>query len=387
MLGIVQEQHPDRCQLFAQWHKLDWPILWDPINVLESAAVPIVVAIDEHGIVRAVSPRPESFERDFLNRQFDDDPPNRAAGAKRPGRKTIGASRLDVIELRRQADVEASAASWRRLGDALILWHGAGRVDDAIDAYRRALLVDPRDGNTLFRLGVSHRVRSESDQSHAADFQAAIEFWEQALATNPNQYIWRRRIQQFGPRLEKPYPFYDWVDEARRAIVERGETPIELAVPPVGAELAQPARSFAAATDQAGSPDPDGKIIRDRDGLIEAEVTLVPSQLRPGGTARVHVAFRPNAALQAHWNNESEPLRLWVDVPPGWQVSERLLSTSPVDRPVSDEVRRLDFELQVPADAGEGDAVSAYALYYVCEGSNGTCQFLRKDFTVKVSGN
>jgi hypothetical protein len=80
-------------------------------------------------------------------------------------------------------------------------------------------------------------------------------------------------------------------------------------------------------------------------------------------------------------------LRLWVDVPPGWQVSERLLSTSPVDRPVSKEVRRLDFELQVPADAGEGDAISAYALYYVCEGSNGTCQFLRKDFAVKVSGD
>ena len=58
ILGVTQEQHPERCRLFAQWKQFDWPILHDPINVLESAAVPIVVAIDEHGIVRSTRPRP-----------------------------------------------------------------------------------------------------------------------------------------------------------------------------------------------------------------------------------------------------------------------------------------------------------------------------------------
>ena len=58
LLGVTQEQHADRCRLFAQWKRFDWPILHDPINLLEAPAVPIVVAIDEHGIVRAIRPRP-----------------------------------------------------------------------------------------------------------------------------------------------------------------------------------------------------------------------------------------------------------------------------------------------------------------------------------------
>jgi len=75
VLGVTQEQHADRCRLFAQWKRFDWPILHDPINVFQSRAVPIVVAIDEHGIVRSVRPRPDSFERDFLKRTFKDDSP------------------------------------------------------------------------------------------------------------------------------------------------------------------------------------------------------------------------------------------------------------------------------------------------------------------------
>jgi hypothetical protein len=74
LLGVTQEQHPERCRLFAQWKGFDWPILHDPINVLESSAVPVVVAIDEHGIVRSVRPRPETFEREFVGQAFADDP-------------------------------------------------------------------------------------------------------------------------------------------------------------------------------------------------------------------------------------------------------------------------------------------------------------------------
>ena len=47
VLGVTQEQHADRCRLLAQWKGFDWPILHDPINVLESLAVPILVAIEK----------------------------------------------------------------------------------------------------------------------------------------------------------------------------------------------------------------------------------------------------------------------------------------------------------------------------------------------------
>ena len=71
------------------------------------------------------------------------------------------------------------------------------------------------------------------------------------------------RIQQFGPRMMKPYPFYTWTDAARAAIEERGDLPVALRVEPRGAELAEPAREFGVAAEPLAEPDPDGRILRD----------------------------------------------------------------------------------------------------------------------------
>src|SRR6516162_6962905 len=73
LFGVTQEQHGDRCRLLAQWKGFGWPILHDPINVLELTAVPILVAIDEHGIVRLTRPNLDTFPADFLDRKFTDD--------------------------------------------------------------------------------------------------------------------------------------------------------------------------------------------------------------------------------------------------------------------------------------------------------------------------
>ena len=104
------------------------------------------------------------------------------------------------------------------VGDALAIWGGAERSDQAIDAYTRALALDPSYKNALFRLGVAHRMRHESARRRPGDFQAAIDAWGRALALDPNRYIWRRRIEQYGPRLAKPYAFSDWVVSAKAEI-------------------------------------------------------------------------------------------------------------------------------------------------------------------------
>ncbi|MCH8851876.1 MAG: hypothetical protein IID41_04415, partial [Planctomycetes bacterium] len=49
VLGVVQEQHPDRAKLYKQWRQIDWPILVDSLNLLDLAVVPVPVAIDESG--------------------------------------------------------------------------------------------------------------------------------------------------------------------------------------------------------------------------------------------------------------------------------------------------------------------------------------------------
>lgn len=375
LLGVTQEQHADRCRLFAQWKQFQWPVLHDPINFLEAPAVPIVVAIDEHGVVRAVRPRPETFAAEFLDKTFADDAPTDAPRSTGPP---------DPIALRRNAEANPDADAWRAVGDALTIWRGAGRIGDAIDAYARALTLDPSDKNALFRLGVAYRIRHESAGRRSGDFQAAVGAWGRALELDPNQYIWRRRIEQYGPRLSKPYPFYDWVTQAKAEITRRGELPVPLVLEPYGSEIAGPAREVVAEAKVPVEPDPKGRIHRDVEKLIEAEVVVVPARARPGQAARVHITFRPDAAHSACWNNESSPLRVWVAGPEGWTITSRLLEAPQPGKAESDEVRRLDFEVKAPPTASGKTRLDAYALYYTCEKAGGRCLFLRQDLTIEI---
>jgi hypothetical protein len=228
-------------------------------------------------------------------------------------------------------------------------------------------------------------MRYESRLRKPTDFKSAVDYWTKARAIDPNQYIWRRRIEQYGPRLTKPYPFYDWVQTAARDIRARGDQPVELKVSPTGSELASPARTFESDQRDVNSPDPEGRILRDAEGLILNEVTVVPPYVKPGGTVRVHVALRPNDILKAHWNNETEPARLWVDSPPGWQAQPRLLIAPKDERPETWEPRCFEFEIRAPHNASGTCELAAYTLYYVCEDTGGTCRFLRQDIPITVT--
>jgi len=376
VLGIAQEQHADRCRLFAQWRQLDWPILHDPINVMRVGGVPVEVAIDEQGIVRSLRPDPKTIEKEFLDRTFPSDVPEPPGNAEK-------ATPPDMAALRRRAEQNRSCDTWRELGDALALWEGSAGIDEAINAYRQALLVKADDGDAHFRLGVCYRMRCESRQAMPTDFQAAVDHWTQAREIEPNRYIWRRRIEQYGPRLTKPYPFYDWMEVAARDIRERGDRPVELSVLPTGSETAGPARSFDA-EQRVEPPDPQGRILRDRSGLVLAEVTVVPPHVSPEGVVRVHVTLRPNDRRKAHWNNEAEPLRLWVDPIPGWKVQPQLLTAPQGNQPQTSEPRHLEFELRAAPDASGTVTLAAYALYHVCEDADGTCSFLRQDISIAV---
>jgi hypothetical protein len=160
---------------------------------------------------------------------------------------------------------------------------------------------------------------------------------------------------------------------------------VALAVRPVGAEIAPPLKALPAPQAEARAPDPDGKVHRDQDRLIRAEVTVAPARVRPGRAVRVQVVLRLDPKKQAHWNNEAEPLRLWVDPPEGWQTSERLLQAPAVREAVSGEDRVLDFEIQAPEQAQGKLRISAYALYHVCDDKGGQCRFLRLDVPIELT--
>ncbi len=376
MVGIVQEQHPGRARLFMQWKQMDWPIMVDAQNELGVAVVPITIFIDEHGIIRDMRPPRRDITgavAAFIGRSFDA-PEGESAIPAVPD--------LDALDA---ATAAGTATAWRVYGAAMVNWGGPARGGEAIEALGRAVELDPADGPTNFKLGVAYRRRAESEPAQPGDFQRAVDSWGTALAINPNQYIWRRRIQQYGPRLDKPYPFYDWVTRARADIEARGETPQVLPVEPSGAEFAHPQRAFSAGDVEAVEPDPDDRIHHDTREFVRVETTVVPAVAKPGTAVRVHLVFHPNANVRGHWNNEAEPMQVWVRPPGGWAVDRRLHTVPNAPTAASLETRRVEFEVRVPDDAAAGvTRLPVYALYNVCEGADGTCLYRRNDAAIEV---
>ena len=369
MVGVIQEQHPDRALLFMQWQQMEWPLLVDSLNLLGVTGAPVTVFIDEAGVIRSVNPSKDSLPS-FLRRDF----------SVHEGKKMSDTDLADV-----EALLLASAPGSMERGDFEFLWGGNGGVDRAIFAYRQALSGEEENAATLFRLGVAYRQRYDSDRRRANDFTHAVVHWSRALELNPNQYIWRRRIQQYGPRLAKPYSFYDWIHEARKAVEDRGELPVRLKVEPDGAEFASPSQSFAAAQSES-NPDPDEKIHQNSDRLIQIESAAVPGIVRPGEAVRVHVLLWPDKTRNAHWNNEAEDLTLWADAPEDWQVDKALHRYPPPLAAISAEPRKIEFEVKTSSKTTlPHESIQGYVLYSICEGDKGRCLYRRQNFEVKVS--
>lgn len=374
MAGIIQEQHPDRCGLFMQWKQMDWPILADSFNRLEVAAVPITLLIDEHGVIRKVRARSSDLQS-FLDTDYPEpETPLRPTPSLLEIRRELEGG---AIQQNSQAHVASavSRAEWGSLDD----------LSQAIEQFESWKAGRPQDGWLRFRAGVAWRKRYDSPARRPGDFAKAIENWSDALAIDPNQYIWRRRIQQYGPRLDKPYPFYDWAPTARKEIAARGETPAPLSIEPGGAEFARPLQNAAATPKAPRNPDPGKRIASDDEGFIRIESTLVPSTQGSARASRIHLVFRPNPRLKAHWNNEAEGVIVWLDAPTGWTIDRQILEIPNDKGPVSDKPRKAELELTALPNADKvANLLSGYALYYVCEDIGGACVYRRQDFSIRL---
>lgn len=367
LIGVIQEQHPERCRLFAQWKQFDWPIVHDPINLFANSAVPMAIAIDEHGIVRSTRPNPKTFERDFLNIDFP--------VGKSDLPESIGVS-ADFQKHVALAKSNPTPRNLKLAGDSLVLWASNSRTPEAIGFYEQALKKAPNDAAVRFRLGVAHLMRYESSARLSTDFRDAISNWQSALDANPNQYIWRRRIQQFGPRLDKPYPFYDWVETARKEIVARGEKPIPLPVEPVGAELASRSRKLEIGKPKE-NPDPGNRIKKDTNRLVKIDSVVVPHTYKPESSAMIHILFSPG--LDVAWGNEAGPLTVWLengDV----KTSDNHFVITNRKALESDETRKVEVEVSRPPRPCK---LKGFALYHVCE-KDGQCTYLRQDFVIEL---
>jgi len=308
VVGLVQEQHPDRTRLYAQWQQLGWPILWDPVNTTNSAAVPRLTLLDENGDVLSQRPQLETIAELVATPAPAIDTSESRVALLDPGLLPALDGDTDETEL----------PYWRALSDAL-----AGvRLDEAVATLDARLAAAPDDARAWFRSGVVCRMRVDADD-RPGEFQRAIDAWSEALRLNPRQYIWRRRIQQYGPLLDKPYPFYPWIDEAAAAIRARGEEPVT-----APSELSESER-VARAPDESSPSSPHADITAYeaslpkgavQDDSVHVETVVVPdtdaarrvvrlyvtvrgrdSVLFDGAAGDLRVTFAPGDARPARW--------------------------------------------------------------------------------------
>ncbi len=373
-IGVVQEQHPDRTRLYRQWRQLDWPIFVDSMNTLEHiTVVPVPVAINEAGMVVHERFKPEQLET-FMRTEWE--LPDISADYNRIKRTTPGERPSEA----------ASSADWLAWGRDVFNLGDAEQIDTAVTALETAAKRAPGDGPIQFALGTALRRRYEGPHRKPADNQRAVEHWGLALDANPNHYIYRRRLQQYGPRLDKPYNFYFWVQQARADIRARGEEPLPLTAEPMGSEIAQPEHdASASAIASLVNPDPDGRINRDTKRLVHIEPLITPSRVRPGHRVRARISFRLNEEITPWWNNEADDVATWLDVPAGFTIVENNLAYSNPSEPETRELRELEIEFAIDELHVDGTVMlPGYALYYVCEDAGGVCYFLRQDFALTV---
>lgn len=374
IVGVVQEQHPDRAKLFAQWKGIKGPLLQDPVNYLHARAVPVFVAIDENGYVRDTKPDLKTFVESFVKKEFPGEPAFIPPNTEEPPNTRV---------TRRMADEARTAETVVDHVEALILAGEPAQIEEAIKDCIAAVEMDPKSARAYFGLGVAYRMRYESENRQPGDFQAAVDAWTKAVDLAPNNYIYRRRLQQYGPPLDKPYAFYDWVETARKEISKRGEEPVTLRNEPIGAELDNKERS--AAGDNPPKGDSKGKVTRDRKKLIKIEQAIVrSSEKSQKNEYEVHLSLRPSAESDGHWNNEAEPLRVWLKAPKGVSVKPAFLEWPNARSATSNELRTLSFSVTRDEKSKKAAIIRGYVLYNVCEGQEGKCLYRRQDFRVKV---
>jgi len=216
------------------------------------------------------------------------------------------------------------------------------------------------------------------------DFEDAIHAWTRAIELAPRNYIYRRRLQQYGPRLEKPYAFYDWIATARKELLAAGEKPAALVLEPEGSEIAGRLRAKLADASSGSfkAPDPGGKLPRDEAGLVRVKAIAAPTSIYAGMPLRAYVHLDPSGAKKAHFDPEAGGVTLWLELEDGLRAEKQRIEI-PVQK---GKGARVDFELLLPDSAKKGKRrIAAYACYYVCEDVTGTCSYLRQDFEIEVN--
>ena len=130
-------------------------------------------------------------------------------------------------------------------------------------------------------------------------------------------------------------------------------------------------------------PDPDGRVQRAAPGLMEWRHVTVSHTQRERRSIRIHMQWQPAANSSVEWNNEAEPLTLWLEATLGWKVQPAFIQVPGPPMAHDREVRSLEFECQASEDSVALE-IRGVALFSICESSGGPCLYRRLDWVLSA---
>ena len=345
---------------------MDWPVYIDSFNLLEVEAVPMTFLVNPKGVITKVSPSKKNLDSILKN----------ATNAINPTTSDDLEPYWSTLLKKRSFNLFCNLASERNFVELFKSIKMLKKSD-----YKM------RHEHLEFMTGVAYKMRSESPFRKLDDFSKAIDHWETALELRPNQYIWRRRIQQYGPILGKPYPFYDWVEIALKELKEKGEVPFN-----ENFVLTESEQSILTPTQTSNKknykiPDPFNKLKRGNMQFVNTRVLTIPSHPKTGRPFRVFVQLDLKQPDSVQWNNEGAASHLYFEKSNFNKTSIHRFWTGTKEKEYSTEQRIIDFELNYPRSGiiGGKKLPAGYIVVNLCDRLTGACFTRRIDFSIPIN--
>lgn len=386
LFGVALDQHPERAELFALDHDLDWPVLWDPFDLLEIDDVPRAWLLDGEGRVRAVDPAPDAWRAalvDASDASADGVPPFDEEAAARAFGISEEETPFLVPQLFDATPGSSAASAWRGLSRLLLIapWaFDAASFEFGLGALQAYVDRHPDDTWARFRLGVGWRMRFDRSVAQPGDFESALACWRAASARRPRSRVFAERAEQYGPQPDGDEAPYGWIDAAAARVAARGVSPPHAFRAPTAGERGR------VPPDAARPPaprDPTDAQPAD-DSWFTVEVVVVPAAGTEVERTRVHLGVVPDEARDVAWCNPDGPLEARIEaasLPEGWSIEQAVLVAGDDPAPRSQEARWVEFGLVHPPGASGRVRVT---VLVPAAADGGACRLLRRDVDVAL---
>ncbi len=115
--------------------------------------------------------------------------------------------------------------------------------------------------------------------------------------------------------------------------------------------------------------------------MVSIKAVVVPATKGDAKSVRIYLEFTPQKNLEVHWTNDAGNLSFFPDASEIEVVDQQGPGKVP-EIPSTTELRKVEFEVRPLAGKTLPKKIQGVAFYFVCEGLDGVCRYLRQEVVI-----